>query len=346
MEIKKKLYNFQLIVPIIIIFFGTIESFLGNDIWSSNGKVYWRFFANVIMLNSLHVAMTFIFMAMLPDFRSWYSQEYYSSRVSPILQWFLFFVFIFIMQLLERTEDFSPSVYIKIVLLSYAIFHTSRQNLGLSILINRKRLKVSSEKIVKLENFERKLVWIVVVCTIFPVATSSIPWLSFGIETAMIRGGCALIMCVSVLHLVCSTALVLRKKSATKVIFLMRYLIYPLSLYSFLGIVGVGIMHGVEYLFVVHHLMSRASKKNFIIDFATYSSVFLFVIVFWLSLMGTRSGIAQFFISEELLGFIYGKYSSVLLGSIVFLHYHIDGKIFKFSQPGVRKNILPLFEGF
>jgi hypothetical protein len=346
MQLNKILFKFQMIIPICIVILGLLESILDHNIWSPSAKVYLRFFANVIMINSLHVAFVFIFIALIPNFREWFHHQSKTQRYPLLLNWFLFFCLFSLIQLIQFTEYTTLSAFINIGLLTYAIYHTLKQNLGISILINRSHLKVPFNKSLKSEMLERKLIWLLLIATIFPLFEEQLSFLPLYVNINYLRIFSATIMIIAITLFAFHSHHTMPKNNNIKTLFLIRYFIYPLSLFSFLGLVGVGIMHGAEYMLIIYHILKTSNKKNYIFDIFSYFSIFLLILVFWLSLSGEKSGIAQFFVSDEVRTLLFGNYSHILLGSIVFLHYHIDGKLFKFSIKKSREHILPLFEDF
>lgn len=126
-----------------------------------------------------------------------------------------------------------------------------------------------------------------------------------------------------------------------KSIYQIRLFFFPLSSLSILFDYALQAIHGIEYFFLTNKILDqsglpKSKSRNILISGLLLGScVFIPYYVLYFSAA----------LRKELFGELVPLWALVVLGlakTVVFLHFHIDGYLFRFSDPNVRKHIAPL----
>ena len=123
----------------------------------------------------------------------------------------------------------------------------------------------------------------------------------------------------------------------SKVIFLPRLLVYPLLPISIFAATALGAIHGMEYFFVSKRFLSSEKVFSYRKFYSLGAILFIFMTI--LTLIYHRSGLLA--VLNVQLPEPYSKAIWICLGALSFLHYWLDGQIFKMKDPLVRRYIAP-----
>jgi len=126
-------------------------------------------------------------------------------------------------------------------------------------------------------------------------------------------------------------------------LFLVRLALYPLAMFSFIGSIGIGAVHGYEYYKISQKLIPTTNSKNKNTSYFLLISGSVFLIfVFVNALSSPYSGlIAILQIPELILNSKYYNISWMIILAISYLHYYIDRQLFSISDPDVQRFVLP-----
>lgn len=302
------------------------------------------FIVKILFLNHVHIIFTFWMLATFPEMKSWLVQRRQGLWRS-VLPWtgiFLFFFVLFsvVQPHLRHIGDKNYLGVITTALLIISFHHVYAQSRGLSLLYNRmveKRFSLTAQekqKVFSLEKWERgfyttligsQIVWIFMkLC--FPHERK--------IEAAVFLAIAS--VCVGGIFFCCRRYPYADRSNKT--LYSLRLILFPLWPMSSLAVFGALAFHGVEYLLVFLKMYGKSEvpKQN------KYIAWYIGSIILLLSLSFAR---------HDLLGFLYSKYISSrglltvmasLAGALSFLHYYLDGVIFKMRDSLTREKVAPL----
>ena len=330
------------ILVFVFIILSVTEILLGIS-FTESGKITSKFIGDIIFLNSIHIGFTFILLFELRPFQLW-KRQYNQSKLFLEYKMILFFVLSFLVLVFlfftpPHIFNFKDhKIFYNIGMLFfflYAYYHTVKQHLGLFLEENHTNYyldKISRNKMNQLDHIFFKC-FILISWTY--VLIEQFPYFSINRNHVQLSYFLCFIFYILLLYIIFERQ-ILRKK----LILLPRLLIYPLLPHSVFATTALASIHGMEYFFVFRRLFLHEEislRKIF------YSLGFLFfMIATMLSLMTN-----DFFLSLlniKTLDTFSGFYKIILATFIVFsfLHYWLDGKIFKMRDPLVRKYIAPV----
>lgn len=334
----------NLIFPVLFAFFAFIQFALRRNFYSENIPAM-EFFLNYIFLNRAHVIFTFIFLFFVPEFKELLVEKTKTAKVNPWLCWFGFFLGFFFFfeflpkKLLEMSYTNHEYFLVKISRI-YGMWHSMAQTMGLGILYNKtiEQTLSPNERIVfqnsKAVNYERKLVYssfffcmaYFVMVFIFPS-----PWLN---ALPLISMGLIL------LNLYFNFVNPQIKRS-NKSFFLLRTLLLPIGMFSNAAFMGFLAIHAVEYFLVFLKIIDNSSIQKEKTNLLVFNISLLMIAGFILINMGMNPIKSLFYKPSELklqvLIFIFA-----LGNTMTYLHFYIDGQLFRMKNFENRKYLGPL----
>lgn len=334
---RSRTEKLQLVLPFFFIILAILEVCGSWHVPNSHQR-YWIFTSNILFLNSIHVGFTFMILSALPLAQAW-RQENQSSFffIAPSLSLFILF---FVFSWFFSKEDDAIGLILALMYRFFGFYHLIKQSLGISLLYDRNFEK--QEKRSNDSSFEKIVFSGLIAVTFFRCFTefsNEYSWWSENANSILIH-----LLTFSLLSLVLLLfANKLIRHSETRLIkwiFLCRLFLLPLSMVSFLGLIGLVATHGVEYAFIIRK-MSLSSGIELSSYLQGFSLVALFTVV-TLSLVSTHSGLLSFWVVDGFKGSFLHKLAWVTFSSITFIHYYIDGILFRFKNSWVRENIGPL----
>lgn len=311
-----------------------------------------RFLTSSLLLNNLHVYMTFAFLLMVPEFSLWRTQNRQRGKWRTIGISVL--VFLCAPAAIIALNMFKVPQAIQLALLSALIFpnifHALQQVKGLSLLYNRIAQDgiadfQTKEKIKLSELRERRLFSIfaftyflyIIAGEITPANQSiSVLWRDVLLKTSMYA------FIASVFAILVNGLTVIRTCGINKFIFNLRILLFAAVPFSNWAGIGLASIHGIEYA-GVYQLVARKSQIGNSARRRLYWLTLGMMGAGLLMLMARpRDGIYFLFSNsyENVPQWI--KVVGLVSLGLTYVHYYVDGVIFRMSTPEVRKNILPL----
>lgn len=295
------------------------------------GKVTAYFF-----LNTTHVVFTFLMFLFLPEART-----LLVGAVRRRARWpFVAAAFVLALMAFGYQRDanvfaldafWSRVVFALLLGISYQ--HILAQMFGFSMLYNtvsRNELGPEPEKVARLQGYERRcfqvLLWLVPTLNPFVQTWQNpIAHLLFPLEGALATG---IVWNAWHLH---------KLRPSKKFIYLCRLPFWLFAGPYIFGDLIIRSLHGIEYLFITRQMLGASSKKRgpaFMTAF-WFGSCVIYPMLFY-SLIGSRGWLPH-------MGF--WSFTPVLFAIVPFLeyvHYYLDGIIFRFKDFEVRRLIGPL----
>lgn len=318
----------------------------------NNERVFAYFLTQTIFLNGIHIYFTFAFLMKLPEGRQWVKN---SSENNPLF-WILPIIVLFSLTFLfahRFTGDLSSPIftaYIIITLLGPS-FHGVQQKKGLSLIYLRlahDRAATIEEKseIKKIEENERSsyLGFIIFFAAYLIFAASQ--RLNMALEANLIillTRGAQLLYSLFLVRLIYLSIISYRYCGMNKVIYAARLLPFFFVPYSFYATLALAASHGLEYLGVYFTFSNRSTiSKSALQNFYLLTLAMLAVGIL---LQTTRHFDGLTFLAWDTLNEIplaVKILAAVSLG-LTYLHYYLDGVMFRFSNKDSREAFLPMF---
>jgi hypothetical protein len=137
-----------------------------------------------------------------------------------------------------------------------------------------------------------------------------------------------------------------RSKNKARNLYLIRIILFPLSFISFMGWVGSGILHGVEYFMISRRMLGHSeAKANFSLLFKNTFSVLILIYGISAFLLNGHYGILAFFTGGKDINAAWYHFFHLSSLSIAFCHHYFDGVLFRMKDPITRAHIGPLLGG-
>lgn len=305
---------------------------------SESLKANWlKFFVYFICFNFLHVILTFVGLLFLPEMRSWLRHQFSPSR-------FFFFgsviTIICYIAVVRVPNIDSTALRGELVIGIYSLLvslHNISQTKGLSLLLNRLvRSGLSKDQIKqseKVESFER--------ITFNGMLASSLSFaLLIAIRPTAITSEIAILVSVFTgflaIAIIANSFRYPEAFRSNKVYFLLGTLIYAFIPIMPLALLMNRALHGCEYVFLADRMASNSKVK-----WNRYSIALAVAIIVLAAIMrafDTRFVPESFHLMPiQWIGPLIS-----LTVALEYMHYYLDGIIFRFSDPAVRANIGPL----
>ncbi len=339
-------------LPVIGIIGAAIEILFFRNLLEGLEPSKLRFVYNLVFLNATHLIFPFVLLSTVPEFRQLLASKMrgkHSTRNRLIL--FSILSLILLMLVIEKGWIFSfaqkntKSIFFWVWILLPTI-HGLRQSGGLGILYSRAiYTNVSTEdqrELTKFTQKERKILLFLYISTLVALVVQGIQELEFHIPSLLIP-------ILFTIPAVCAFCLFFEVKKARafdgtdKLQFSARMLFWPMAGYSWVAKLMIGIVHGHEYIALIHKMMFR-SHPNVYCRLLRVASAYLAFILFYniIELMSANTGEQV----EKFLSFYPPLLLITLLIPILSIsHYLVDGLIYRSGDDDVSKNILPLIQG-
>lgn len=277
------------------------------------------------IFGSGHTILTYVFLSLTQEGRQLSMDHYKQSKklVALALTIAILLVLYFLF-----SKDRPDSILIqlgKVLLLGLFAQHALRQILGLSLLYNR-RIEVASEsdriRARALETTERRLfalmcvTWIVQIYAFTYANNRLLPYTTC-VLTALV---------VWIWHVSRNYP---HAHRSNKSLFLLRLCLFPLALHSPFALLGIFVVHGVEYYQLIFGMLRKSSAAGAwrIMGAAAIVSAVIYPAFHF----------APIFESQFPASLIFALLATT--GIIDHFHYFADGVIFRFSNPAVRRNL-------
>jgi hypothetical protein len=327
-------------IPIFILIITVFLAFL--DASPGEKERQWlRFAVNILLLNSLHTLLTFLFLWKIPEGRAWAKERFGAKPIFPLVGLFVFFAALVAYGGGGLPVDSESrrwvALFIAVVALVVPVFHTVWQTMGLSLALGRSGTGLSAWE--KLEK--------VLFPSLFVFSVLGL-WLRFGLplpfvvesqwwnpqfEYSYIFAG-ASTLCVLGIFLAAFKKPMPREQRQEKLLYLARLPLFVLVSITPYGLIAINAVHGVEYIFVIDKMLSKSEEKN------TSS--------FWrwwlgLSVVFTFGVVPVYFADFYADGL--NPVIHVLAGvsfACTYLHILLDRFLFRFREDSARRFIGPL----
>lgn len=303
----------------------------------SLGTEWMRFFVYFLCFNYLHVILTFVGLAALPEMRKWLRHQLSLPR-------FFFFGSVVAIVLYIGAVRFvnidKATVSGELLIGIYALLvsmHNISQTKGLSLLYNR-LVKPSltaeeAQKAKRIETFERIGFNAMLV---FNFAYILIRWLRPEYWKSDVFASFAFGIGLMAIVVISNSIRYPKAFRSNKVYFLSSTLIYAFIPVLPLASLMNRALHGCEYIFLADRMVDNSKVKWSRATLAlTIVPLFLFAILYsfdWRFIPQVAQLIPRNWITPIISVVIWFEY----------LHYYLDGVMFRFSDPVVRANIGPL----
>lgn len=324
---QTKLGYVALYGPLLIFVAAVCEVYFSIKLLSNEVR-YIEFFANVVFLNWIHIAFTLVLVLQVEAYKNIIrSFLWYRSAYVGIL------VIIFLLLLGEVFVSFYPNEFVgKIYLFliyAWTQLHFLFQIKGIFFLLfndNEPRLSVSRRS-----NFNFYFWYLVCALSIFWITTKVlVPDLTestaVNLHTFLFLPAICFLM-YFLIHL----------KDYVARVYLLRIVLFPMAFYSKIAFFGIAAIHGIEYLLVFLHLLrrneaSREQSRSFYVGI--FVTVFLFA---FLAMLNNRGGLLSLISIEFLTEARWYQIYLIIYATTGPIHYLIDGIIFRFRNPEVKK---------
>ena len=331
----KKTYWMQLYLPLLFLPLTLIHIFSYVKLEGTDRAIL-RFIADILFFNGIHVAFTFALLFILPQHRQWFrlasKQRHIPLGVSYI------FIFLSIFFIYWNLSELSPAVAIvtNILIVLYALNHGVSQHMGISFLFYPPRNNQERKK----ERWVFKGILITALIEGFFRYTYNYSVHSLFPVGAFI----GIILSTAAIFYLCIKSLLSNSDvKKEKFIFTLRLLFFPLSFWSYFARIGYAVAHGLEY-FHISNLQLKQSQNpkdtgNLI---GVLVGVALALIIIGCALVNRKFGLGVFFLNSEQPEPLWHKIVWTTFLSFNFLHYYIDGQIYRMRTKATQEYILPL----
>ncbi len=297
-----------------------------------------------IFLNSLHVIFTVLFFINRDEFKNYVRSKSEELGYPLVFKWALaYLAFLAAACILFFNHSFSfaeislASFLTKIALI-YRVHHSVSQNVGMSLLYysDVQNLDRPEPFLKKCISFER-LFWPIILGLTL-LSHLAMMYLELRLQVLMFCLN-VLIVFFMVLYLYTYTRKLDKGFSNLRLIFNLRYLLYPLAFSSRLAGIGICAIHGVEYYLINQKISPKEPNgifKN--VGFGFYFFSIAFSVSSFITIL--------YFVSDHSIQknyFLPFFICYVFFQSVSFFHFYVDGHIFKFKDASVQRFIGPLF---
>ena len=300
--------------------------------FDASDKEMLRLLANVVFLNSLHVIFTFYLVCYTPVYRK---AAIRNSGFGGFVV--LFFVFLILLSL-RSLEAYGADYYqlsAIFLLKAYTIHHVVRQALGISLIYNRKavrekKLSAKQKKDLRLaEKKERRNANLLIGLA----STYFLVQLLFQINKWILPNFIRAHFVLAAIILIVPTLYSYFKISRiflNKVFFLFRLSLIVAMFFSFVAVIGLNIVHGIEYFLVYRRVNSHAKLEQIKNSPPIYLKILVFLIALIVIIGAYVNGKVALGLSEP-----FKVFFSLGLSTLVALHYYLDRIIFSMSNPEI-----------
>jgi|GEM_PF-5751135 len=317
--------------------------------WVSSELDLGVFLTKMVFLNGIHVIFTFPMLFLLPELRNWLGAKSKKSYVSLPTHFFAIFSLFAILNLFfpnqnsQNVASVGPWLVV-FCLVVYRRYHIAAQTVGLSLIYNRKIEKnwtlspVERSQVGRTDKWERRLAYFAFAMMIFYrmglPATSAHPFGSAKWIFSALSFGATF----------CNLMLIWRlpyAKQSNKFYFALRYLFIPLSCYSTVAIWAYEAHHGIEYLFLSQKMVSNSSaqaNKRLLPWLGALGVIAIYTVAMLFGLRQSSVLLADYF-NPRWFSFI-----ALFTVTTSYLHYYIDGFLFRMRDPVTRRYVLPLLQ--
>ncbi|CAN5460963.1 hypothetical protein BH10BDE1_BH10BDE1_08050 [soil metagenome] len=330
-----RLERLNLLFPLLFIV-PVVWEFCFEPTFSLQDRNYGNFVAKILFLNHVHIYFSFALILWAPEIRNWVRIK--SNEISFLkTRAFAVFLSVFAIYnwLLPLVKDSSSAPVIYECMIAVAaivgLHHNYSQTLGLSLGYNQ-----GARPSAVLERSERALVMLMMISQfsrmILLIVAGELKMLSMvlGATTGL---AAVLLVVVGLCH---------PQSFKAKKFFMIRYLYFAAMPFSFTALIAMLANHGIEY-FCVFRQMQNASIESSGLSrkVVTFGSVFFVAALTMLAVFGqSRVGywITPLLPEDSRLAL----YLSSLAIAASFLHYHLDGLMFRMRDPSTAALVGPL----
>ena len=309
----------------------------------------------IVFMNLLHVGLTLSMLALTPQFREYLrTQTSWVMKKSGLITASLLIFGLVLLHLnremtttgwLAESTRWLPSFLILTPLDIWNSLHIRRQTMGLSMLYNmglRETGNLTSDETTDLSRREKLERWAftALTVTLFTRVISHVIWGRHAVEwgdyalATMELGICSFIFL--------QARKAPRAAQSNKSAYLWRVLFYPLAaLHVFFSQVLQSI-HGIEYFFLCRKMIGntglKESRKRDVLFFGLAIGSFAALPFIIRTIMAEVPAHTDKFTNVPAWAFLL----LAAARSLNFIHFLIDGYIFRFRDPAVRENVRPL----
>lgn len=339
----------NLVLPVLFLSLILGEVAFGYSLISDLDKVQTEFIKNVIFLNLIHNAFSFVVILNFPEIQTWNEGRRRNNQISVrrllLATFVLFLIFFWLLRVFYAPDGSGKLKYPFLIAFGLAIaptFHTLWQIRGISKTYSAQAKAILNES---WHRFDRQETWLFRILLVL----SSIQlffnwhigneWLPFISDPNWVLIRKILLIATLATAALLPTIAICRgpKIFLNKAVFLLRILVLPLMSISPTAVLAFGSLHGVEYGFVFKKMYgnSKISKghKGLVIQSLIITVIAVLFFYFWRTLFNTNT------VLEHPTAFHLLAAVSV---SLTYTHYAIDGLIFRMRDENTRKEISPL----
>ncbi|MBP7843477.1 MAG: hypothetical protein KA116_01560 [Proteobacteria bacterium] len=349
---RKNLETLLLSFPLLLLLGVAIEVILG-PFWPQGMTHYhrWvRFLVNVVCLNGIHIIFTFVMIGQLPELQNWARKKsphiwtYIWLGVGTLASIIAFSGSYFKVESPLRSLGAQLLFIAAIILPSY---HNVWQIRGLALSYRQKETHSAEarHKII----FYDKLFYYALFASYCLLLLSmfgwTLPWSQnfHPLWTQLSESGWLfkIKQIATLLCAFCAAGLLWRalrnpqKNKSNLTLYLLRLLLFPLSAYSYIALMGVLASHGIEYFVVfkqmIHNSKASQQNKKELYQLTLSASFFVFV-----------CSIPGIFLANTTQPALWIILLSALGTGINFTHYYLDRILFKMRDPITREHTGPL----
>lgn len=334
----------NLILPVLF-FVGLIFEVMLGSLTSPFVKNSTSFIAKILFLNHVHVYFTLVLFLYRPEFQQWL-RETRALSSTKLIEWgFLFMcLFLFFWLGLGYLAHGSRKDIIYLFISSFAVMvsyhHSYSQTFGLSSLYGLQFASQANSSADQIQRWrrgqqaERQLVKFMMVFHFIAM----FDLLRVGYASYLV-GVCVALGLLCALLILALNWLLPVTVRRNKTIFALRYLFFPLAPLSYVCVLAILSLHGVEYLFVCRKMLANSEAR--VSGFEIRAGLFIVGLLTFVTL--GDPAILGWWIGAKVPQYLHAlNFMTALSTAGSYMHYHFDALIFRWSNPISKRLIAPL----
>lgn len=327
---RPALEYFNLLVPLVFLVLAVVDGLFWKSQATASTMSFGYLAVEAILLSNSHVFVTFVFLLCTPESRNWIGAMDKTGKTKIFLGSALAFGFFLFLYMQESWNFGNVGIFTFAVTLVANQFHALCQIRGLSLMYN-KRLNIGSPET---EMWEARLFKIV----IYTYCFGSALWVMHMFYWAVPM---KLVMAIWTVLTLAVLALIFKRSSRPKALYLSRLLLFILTPYSVFATIGIGAFHSVEYFCVADKVRLNSTMDEKGLRVFSYSVLFCVV-------LGILMAVARHL---DILGNmtmetypIWIKITVCTLLSLSAIHFFMDRQMFRMRNPETRRHMAPLLK--
>ncbi|MES2854461.1 MAG: hypothetical protein V4692_01305 [Bdellovibrionota bacterium] len=329
---KDKDERINLAFPLILIALQITEVAGGFSFFHGMSTGVFYFLADIVFLHLIHTSFSFNMLIRYPEFRAWRFDYGSGNPVRVWWRWLAFALFLFAFFYTSPSFQENKGLFIAIVLVtaSIRVQHGITQTRGMAALYDRVLDRSTAlDSAARRERFLFNGIFFFMLPHVFVCAPPlEVNVLPFSKETIWaIRTVCVVMCTIFVIGLLVNAWFTDHRTRTSKIPFLLRMFVVPLSFYSVTAIFAFSAVHGIEYFFVTRKIAQATNREPSRFGWITYVAPALVIAAVFAPI---------YFIKEH------PRWLFAFATMISYVHFFMDKELFRFRHTASREHISPL----